>query len=641
MLKHIFSPIRIGKLEIPNRLVVPAMVMNFCNPDGTATDRYIAYHEAKARGGWGLIITEDYAVDPGGKGFANIPGLWEDRQIESHALFTERVHAAGKSRLFAQIYHAGRQTVSAVSGTQPVAPSPLACPIMQQAPRELTVSDIRKIVEAFGDCALRAEKAGFDGIEIHGAHGYLIAEFMSPYSNKRTDAYGGSFFKRMRFPLEILADVRSKVGRDFPVIFRISGDELVPGGRNIEDTKSVALLLEDAGIDAVHVSAGVYESMQGIIPPAAVDHGWITNYAAEVKSTVKIPVITVGRINDPFLAEAILVSGKADLVAMGRASLADPDLPRKAEEGRFNDINRCIACLQGCIGNIVLQQPASCLVNPTLGKEEKLKIQPAGSRKKVLVAGAGPGGMEAAIVAARRGHEVHLYEKTDRLGGQFRLAAIPPWKGEISGFIAWQQQQLESEHVSVHLNTELTEEIVRKERPDAVVVATGSDPLIPEIPGADSKRIMTAQQVLAGKSTGRRVAVIGGGMVGSETGHYLSGMGREVTIIEMLPGIGQGESPAVQHFLLKSLREKNVRTYVKSAVREIREDGRLTIERGDELETIGPFDSIVVAAGGKPSNGLVPRLEGKAGRVIAIGDASSFRKAIDAIEEGYRAGLEI
>ena len=641
MLNRIFSPIRIGNLEIPNRLVVPAMVMNFCNADGTATERFIAYHEAKARGGWGLIITEDYAVAPGGKGFANIPGLWEDGQIEGHARFTRRVHAAGKSKLFAQIYHAGRQTTSRVSGAQPVAPSALPCPVMQQTPHALTVPEIRKIVEQFGDCALRVKKAGFDGIEIHGAHGYLIAEFMSSYSNKRSDAYGGNLMKRLRFPLEIMADVRSKVGPDFPVSFRISGEELVPGGSTIEDTKAICLLLQDSGIDAFHVSAGVYGTT-GITPPASVGHGWITHYAAEVKNTVKVPVITVGRINDPFLAEAILVSGKADLVAMGRASLADPDLPKKAEAGCFDEITPCIACLQGCIGKIAMQQPGTCLVNPALGREEEMKIQPAESRKKVLVAGAGPAGAEAAIVAAQRGHEVHLYEKSDRLGGQFSLAAVSPSKGEIAGFIAWQKQQLDLGHVIVHLNTELTGETVAKERPDAVIVATGSKPLVPEVSGLGNKKVVTAQQILEGAvSVGARVAVIGGGMVGSETADHLSSLGREVTVIEMLPTIAQDEVPMTRQFLLKRLEEKRVRIYVRSTLKDVREDGSLTIESGGMMETIGPFDSIILATGGIPCNELAVKLAGQVDKVITIGDAKSFRKAIDAIEEGYRAGLEI
>lgn len=642
MFKRIFSPVRIGNVEIPNRLAVPAMVTNFCNPDGTATERYTAYHEAKARGGWGLIITEDYAVDPRGKGFPNVPGLWTDEQIESHRRFTERVHAAGKSRLFAQIYHAGRQTLSSICGGRPVAPSVLPCPVMREIPHELTREEIREIVRQFGDCALRAKKAGFDGIEIHGGHGYLIAQFMSTYANKRTDLYGGGLTGRMRFPLEIIADVKAKAGKDFPVIFRISGDELVPGGRNIEDTKAVVMLLAAAGIDAVHVSAGVYESSYGIVPPAAVGHGWIVGYAAEVKSIVDIPVITVGRINDPLLAESILAGGKADIVAMGRASLADPDLPAKTAEGRLEDINHCLGCLQGCNSKITMLQPATCLVNPVLGREGEWRIKPAAQRKKVYIAGAGPAGMEAAIVAAARGHEVHLYEKSNRLGGQFRLAAVPPWKGEIADFIGRQSRQLAKQGVHVHLETELTEELVLNGKPDVVIVATGSDQAMPNIPGIGNFNVFSAQWVLEGSAAvGGKVAVIGGGITGAETAHYLASLGKQVAVIEMLPAVARDESPQARHFLMKALEDKKVKLYVNSTLTEIGPENRLTIVRGGVTETLGPFDMVVIAVGGTPRNDLAARLEVKVAQLIVVGDALKFRKALEATAEGRQAGMEI
>ncbi|MEE9911822.1 MAG: FAD-dependent oxidoreductase [Deltaproteobacteria bacterium] len=640
MFKNIFSPIRINQLEIANRLVVPAMVMNFCNTDGTATERYTAYHEAKARGGWGLIITEDYAVSPTGKGFPNIPGLWNDDQIESHAAFTKRIHESG-GRIFAQIYHAGRQTSQFCIGCQPVAPSPLACPMIQEIPRELAQSEIGEIVEQFGQCARRAKEAGFDGIEIHGGHGYLIAQFMSLYSNKRTDAYGGNLTNRMRFPLEILACIRARVGKDFPVIFRISGDELVPGGRNIEDTKAISRLLEAAGIDAIHVSAGTYGSFYAIAPPAAISHGWITDYARGIKSVVKIPVITVGRINDPLLAEEVIAAGKADLVAMGRASLADPELPNKAASGRIDDINACIGCLQGCIGRISLYQPATCMVNPTLGRETELQIKPAAKRKKVFIAGGGPAGMEAAWVAARRGHEVHLFEKFGKLGGQFYTAAIPPHKGEIAGFIIWQKKQLADHQVAIHLQTELTERIVSDQKPDTVVIATGSKPLVMALSGPPQVSIMSAQDILTGKANARgRVAVIGGGMIGSETANHLAHHGKQVTIVEMLPGIARDVTLTARHFLLGDLAAKNVRIYVNAKVKELRPEG-LIIEKDGREENIGVYDTIIMATGVEPVNELSATLAGKVPELFTIGDAVKIRKALEAIAEGYETGLKI
>ena len=640
MFGKIFSPIRIGQLEIPNRLIVPAMVMNFCTADGTATERYTAYHEAKARGGWGLIITEDYAVSPTGRGFPNIPGLWRDDQIESHARFTRRIHESG-GRIFAQIYHAGRQTSQFCIGTQPVAPSPIPCPLLQEMPRELTREEIAEIVEQFGECARRVKEAGFDGLEIHGGHGYLIAQFMSLASNKRTDAYGGNLGNRMRFPLEILGSIRARVGKDFPVIFRISGDELVPGGRNIEDTKAISQMLEEASIDAVHISAGTYGSFYAIAPPAAVGHGWITDYAREVKSVVRIPVITVGRINDPYLAEEVIASGKADLVAMGRASLADPELPNKAARHQINDINACIGCLQGCIGRISVYQPATCMVNPALGKETELTIKPADVRKKVFIAGGGPAGMEAAMVAARRGHEVHLFEKSDKMGGEFYTAAVPPHKGEIAGFIIWLQKQLADHHVSIHPATELTANIVTEQKPDVVIIATGSKPLGMALACPPKVNIVTAQDVLTGKADVKgRIAVIGGGMIGTETANHLAHHGKQVTIVEMLPRIAGDVTLSAREFLLKDLAAKNVRIYVNAKVKEVRPEG-LIIEKEGREENIGIFDTIVLAAGVEPVNELAETLAGKVPEIIVIGDAVKIRKALDAIHEGYMAGLKI
>ncbi len=639
MLKHLFSPMKIGKTEVSNRLVVSPMVTNYCNNDGTATERYIAYHEAKAKGGWGLIITEDYAVDPSGKGFSCVSGLWEDSQIPSHSELTKRIHQYD-TKIFAQIYHCGRQTSHLITGCTPFAPSPISCPAMQELPDELTVDKIEEMVEKFGDCAWRARKAGFDGVEIHGAHGYLIAGFMSPYSNKRADKYGGHLLNRMRFPLAIVANIRAKVGNDFGVGFRISCDEFVPGGRSIEDTKAIAVLLEQAGIDYLHVSCGVYASADKIVPGPSTPHGWLAGYAEEVKKVVSIPVITVGRINDPFVADSIIAAGKADFVAMGRASLADPEFPKKAAAEQFDEIRPCIACNEGCIGILFTDQPIRCVLNPTLGMEAERVIKPAAKKKKVVVIGGGPAGMEAAITAAEAGHEVNLYEKANRLGGQFYLASVPPNKGEIGNFVGWQIGQLSKFKVNVTLNAEVSAGLIDSLKPDVVVVATGGTPILPEIPGVDKTNVVNAYSVLAGEvAVGAKSVIIGGGMIGAETANHLANHGKVVTLIEMLSEIAT-EIPNINRMtLLQDLEKANIKVYVNTTVKDILLDG-VVVVRDCVTETI-TADTVIVAAGSRPNNDLQTELAGKPYKVITVGDANKIGKVMEAIESGYMAGMQV
>jgi 2,4-dienoyl-CoA reductase-like NADH-dependent reductase (Old Yellow Enzyme family)/thioredoxin reductase len=617
------------------------MVANYCNEDGTATDRYIAYHEAKAKGGWGLIITEDYAVSQHAMGYQFIAGLWNDDQIASHKKLTDTIHQYD-SKIFAQIYHAGRQSCSYVNGgVQPVAPSAIPCPWLRQLPRELTIPEIEQIVEDFGDCALRAKQAGFDGIEVHAGHGYLIAEFMSTYVNKRTDKYGGCLDNRLRFVKEIYENIRSKVGDDFPVMIRFSADEVVQGGRDISEFRVLAKLFAEWGFDALHVSSGAYgDHNKGIVSPMYVSHAWTVDFAAEIKQIVDIPVFTVNRINDPRMVDGILEMGKADFIGMGRGSLADPDLPNKAKAGDLTSIRYCIGCMQGCVGKLLVGEAITCLVNPSLGKEYQLDYAKTTEPQKVLIAGGGPGGLEAARAAAIKGHDVTLFEKGSFLGGQFKSAAYPPCKGELATYTNWILGELDQLGVTICLNSEVTKELVATEKPDAVIVATGGTPCKPAIKGIDKALVVTAEDALLGNvATGDQIIVAGGGEVGSETAAHLAMQQRDVTIIEMLPKICSDLDGVNKFNLMKILREYEVNQLTQTKVVEILDDG-VVIQNSQGQQTL-PADTVVIALGYRPNNKLAEELSAIHGNVIVVGGAVKTSNAMVAINDGFNAGLSL
>ena len=582
----VFEPFKLGNLELKNRMVVSAMVTNYCSPDGRATEKFIAYHEHKARGGWGLIITEDYAVTPTAGGFVRLPGLWEDGQIESHRELTERVHRAG-GKIAAQIYHAGRETSSAVTGVQPVAPSPVKEPSMPETPRELTVEEIHELVEQFGDCARRAREAGFDAVEVHGAHGYLVGAFASPFSNKRSDEYGGTIRNRARFAMEIIRNIKKKCGEDYPVLYRMSAVEYVPGGLEIEESK----------------------------------------------------VIAVGRINDVEIAESVLESGKADLVTMARASLADPDMPNKVKEGRADEVIRCIGCLQGCAGENGKGNCVRCLVNPLTGMEDEYDLSPVQSPKQVLVIGGGVSGCEAAIAAAMKGHKVTLIEKTGRLGGQWIPASVPIGKSEFTSFIYWQKKMLEKLHVQVLLNTEADKELIRLYEPDTLILATGSRPFIPPVKGTDQDFVTNAHDILLGKrEAGDHVVVVGGGLVGAETADMLGGQCSQVSIIEMLPQIMKDGEPSPAKYMKERFRANGVKIYTSTKLTEVG-DHCVIAEREGESFTIENVDTVIIAVGVRSDRSLLDHVEDLSCKIMKVGDANGVKNGYLGIREGFEAGL--
>lgn len=638
MFKKIFEPGKIGNLEIRNRLVVPPMATLYAAEDGRLTERYIRYYEEKAKGGFGLIIAEDNVVEPAGCGFTKLAGLWSDEIMEEHKELTRRVQAHG-AKMAVQIYHAGRETNSGVTGMQPVAPSAIQDPSMNEVPHELTTEEVKEMVEKFAQAIRRSKEAGYDAIELHGAHGYLINQFVSPFSNKRTDEYGGTLMNRLRFPLEIIKRAKELVGDDYPMIYRISADEMVPGGLTIEDTKIIAPILEEAGIHALHVSAAVYKTGHWPSAPTAAPTTPFIKYANEIKKVVNIPVIGVNKINTPYIAESILKQDMADFVAMGRASIADPELPNKTKEGRLDEIVYCIGCWQGCQGMIAKQQSVTCLVNPRAGKEDELEIKPAKTKKKVMVVGAGPGGMQAAIVAAKRGHEVHLVERTNKLGGQWLLASIPPGKEPLNELTTWQQRELKRQNVNVVTEVEVTEENINELNPDFVILATGANPFVPPIAGINNEFVVQANDLLEGKVAIKdRVVVIGGGLVGAEVAEHIGTHNKQATIVEMAPAIVPNLEAAPKTFLMKHLEENKTNILVNTAVKEIKED-RVIVERNGQIEEL-LCDQVVIAIGSRSHNPLEEVVAGKYEYAV-IGDAKKVGRALEAMAKAHEVAMNI
>ncbi len=637
----LLEPGRIGSLVTKNRMVCTAMVTQYCDEDGMPTEQYTRYHEEKARGGWGLQITEDYAITPTGKTFARLPGLWCDEQVAAHTEFVRRVHDAGGC-IAAQIFHPGRETSSAVTGVRPVAPSAVCEPTMPETPRELARGEIAELVADFAAAAARVKRCGFDAVELHGAHGYLLGQFASPASNKRSDEYGGTLRNRARFGIEVVEAVRAAVGPDFPIIYRINVDDCVDGGMTPREACAMARMLEAAGVDMLNCSQGVYESVASIIPPASTSRAAFASNAEAVKRVVGIPVASVGRINDPDVAEGLLAAGSCDFVSMGRASLADPHFPRKVAEGRADDIVQCVGCCRGCAGQNNRGECVACVLNPFTGHEGTYDMSPVASPKKVVVVGGGIAGCSAAIAAARRGHAVTLLERDSKLGGQWNLAAVPPGKQDYGSFVAWQARQLRELGVDVRLRCDANAAEVARFGADAIVVAVGSDSLRPPIPGlAESAALVDARDVLSGEATvAGKVAVLGGGLVGAETAALLAECGCEVFVVEMRSELAADAEPSPRAHLLGFLCRFGAHEMLGRRVCEVGDDF-VVAEHEGAPERIDGLDAIVCAFGAKPRTALAEQLRALGETVIEAGDAREARDAFSDVREGFEAGLSI
>jgi 2,4-dienoyl-CoA reductase-like NADH-dependent reductase (Old Yellow Enzyme family)/thioredoxin reductase len=635
---NLFSPITVNGVQLKNRLVMAPMATRYANYGGYVTERLVRYYQERAAGGVGLITVEATAISSEGIGWPNNLAVYNDTYIDGLKLLADAIHHSG-AKASLEIFHTGRRALSAVIFQQPVAPSAIP-PAKGETPRELTVIEIEKLTDQFIQGAVRAEKAGFDFVNLHMAHGYLIQQFLSPLSNHRDDRYGGDTLRRCQFAVDIIKGVRHELGPKYPIICRLTVDEGINAGLNLTEGQKIAPLLVEAGADWIDVSAGGPEAPQLTVQPMSMSRGCLVHLAAGIKKVVDKPVSIVGRINTPDLAEEILAKGQADLIVIGRPLLADPEFPQKAQEGRSNEIRTCIACNHGCSGRLSSNMEISCLVNPRVGREADLSTEKAETSKRVLVVGGGPAGMEAAATAAERGHLVRLVEKKSSLGGQEVLAGTLPHKEEFLTHVRYQTERLKRLGVEVMLNSSFSPENVDDFKPEVIIEATGAEPVVPKIEGLETANVYLAWDVLEQgiQENWKKVAIIGGGEVGCETAEYLGAKGVEAIIVEALPTVAGKMNSRDREQLLSRLKALPVDIITDALITSVCKDS-LSLNRGGLELVISSLDAVIIAGGSKMVNIV---FEDRPGVIhYQAGDCIAPKRMFDAVHQGFAAGLNV
>jgi 2,4-dienoyl-CoA reductase-like NADH-dependent reductase (Old Yellow Enzyme family)/thioredoxin reductase len=630
----LLEPVKVGTMTLRNRIVVPPMENLFNNADGSVSEDLIAYYERRAKGGAGMIVIQNSHVDNKASRSAVCQlSVASHHMVPGLNKLAETIKMRGAGSVM-QIGHGGRQTSpDSVPDMRPVAPSEVPTEEGAEPPRALSIPEIIEIEDAFAAAAGRVRMAGFDGVEIHSAHGYLVCEFISPLTNKRTDEYGGSFEKRCRFCLNIIRKVRETVGATFTVGVRISGDEYMEGGLSQEEAAKYAKTLADTGlIEYLHVSSSNYGSFPHMFPTMYYERGHLRHLAAGVKKLVNIPVISVGSYNVK-VAEEALLAGDADLISIGRGSLADPDIPNKLAVGEVDDIRPCILGNEGCITRIFGWVPIGCEVNPELGKERQWEKTPAPVKKKVLVAGGGAAGMEAARTAALRGHDVTLYEKSGELGGHLIEASVPKFKSCVKDLLTWCVRQCSKGGFKVKLNTEVSKALIEKEKPDVLIIAVGSQFCVPD---ADGCACVTGRDVLLGTAKLGKNVGGGGGIIGCETALYLAEeQGKKATVVEALDDVLIGMEAISREVLIDRLKAAGVEIRTDHKLVEIGEDRVVCSHRSNSVELA--CDSVVGCTGVYPNRETVEALRGIVPETYVIGDAADHFKIYHAFYDAHEA----
>lgn len=639
--KAMFQPIQIGSVTVPNRFAVPPMGNNYANTDGTLSDRSVAYYAARAKGGFGLVTIESTVVYKEAKGGPRKPCLFSDDTVDSFRKVADAIHANG-AVVSIQLQHAGPEGDSALTGYPLKAASAIAPSSGREVPVAISREEIYKLIECYGDAAARAQRAGIDMVEVHCAHGYLVSTFISSRTNNRLDEFGGCFENRLRLPRLIIENIRKKTGGTMPILCRINASDDIEGGQTNQDAATVAAyLVEECGIDALHVSRAVHVHDEFMWAPGGVHGGFSAPLVEEIKRAVNVPIITVGRYTEPQYAELMVREGRADIVAFGRQSLTDPELPNKAKNDELDSLTPCIGCLLGCVPYMFRGQPITCALNPACGRE--IEIKPAVTKKKVVVVGGGPGGLYAARICAQRGHAVTLLEKSDSLGGNFRLAAYPAEKGDLTGAIRSYIVRAEEAGVDIKLNTEATVDMLKEMSPDAVIFASGSIPLILNIPGLADCGYITAQDMLAGKyEIGEKALVVGGGMVGCEAAQFLCERNHAVSIIEMKNELAGDVSKENRVYIFNDFKKHNVQVVAGAKVTEFFKDGVNYVLADGTTGELRGFDHIILAMGSRSYNPWNDEVSKFVPQTFVIGEAfKAPGSALTATTDAFNAALEI